>query len=140
MGCGIPVVHCPAGERKHEVPEEYLAKTNIAQGVFPDSGGPRQGAGVGRQRQPSHRTKKPMPYVDHYSFISLNFAEIVKLEVGNGFVTSEYTNLLNTYSRIRRIHFWLFSAISFGAEQTKRNNENKDSSELDCGAVCHGFI
>jgi hypothetical protein len=68
MGCGIPVVHCPAGERKHEVPEEYLAKTNIAQGVFPDSGGPRQGAGVGRQRQPSHRTKKPMPYVDHYSF------------------------------------------------------------------------
>ena len=28
---GIPVVHCPAGERKHELAEEYLAKTNITQ-------------------------------------------------------------------------------------------------------------
>ena len=26
---GIPVVHCPAGERKHELAEEHLAKTNI---------------------------------------------------------------------------------------------------------------
>ena len=64
---GIPVVHCPVGERKHEVPEEYLAKTDIAQGVFPDSGGPCRGTGVGRQRQPSHRTKKPMPYVNSTS-------------------------------------------------------------------------
>jgi hypothetical protein len=31
---GIPVVHCPAGERKHELAEEYLAKTNMTQGVF----------------------------------------------------------------------------------------------------------
>jgi hypothetical protein len=30
---GIPVVHCPAGERKHELAEEYLAKTNITQAV-----------------------------------------------------------------------------------------------------------
>src|SRR5271166_4029935 len=29
---GIPVVHCPAGERKHGLAEEYLAKTNITQG------------------------------------------------------------------------------------------------------------
>src|SRR5258707_5930849 len=28
---GIPVAHCPAGERKHELAEEYLAKTNITQ-------------------------------------------------------------------------------------------------------------
>jgi hypothetical protein len=27
-------VHCPAGERKHELAKEYLAKTNITQGVF----------------------------------------------------------------------------------------------------------
>jgi|ERR1700746_4088745 hypothetical protein len=33
-GHGMPVVHFPAGERKHELPEEYLAKTNIARGVF----------------------------------------------------------------------------------------------------------
>ena len=31
---GIPVVHCPAGERKHELAEEYLAKTNVTQGLF----------------------------------------------------------------------------------------------------------
>ena len=31
---GNPVVHCPAGERKHELAKEYLAKTNITQGVF----------------------------------------------------------------------------------------------------------
>jgi hypothetical protein len=29
---GIPVVHCPGGERKHELAEEYLAKSNITQG------------------------------------------------------------------------------------------------------------
>ena len=29
---GIPVVHCPAGERKNELAEEYLAKTKITQG------------------------------------------------------------------------------------------------------------
>ena len=31
---GIPVVDCPAGERKHELAEEYLAKTKITQGLF----------------------------------------------------------------------------------------------------------
>jgi hypothetical protein len=31
---GIPVVHCPVGERKHELAEEYLAKSNITQGLF----------------------------------------------------------------------------------------------------------
>jgi len=31
---GIPLVHCPAGERKHELAEEYLAKTNITQACF----------------------------------------------------------------------------------------------------------
>src|ERR1700732_1829678 len=65
---GIPVVHCPAGERKHEFAEEYLAKTNITQGVFLIL--------VGRAQAPvwavsaNHNTepKKPMPYVNHYSF------------------------------------------------------------------------
>jgi hypothetical protein len=31
---GIPVVDCPIGERKHELAEEYLAKTKITQGLF----------------------------------------------------------------------------------------------------------
>src|SRR5260370_42573196 len=31
---GIPVVDCPAGERKHDLAEEYLAKTKITQGLF----------------------------------------------------------------------------------------------------------
>ena len=31
---GIPVVDCRAGERKHDLAEEYLAKTTVAQGLF----------------------------------------------------------------------------------------------------------
>ena len=31
---GIPLVHCQAGERKHELAEEYLAKTQITEGLF----------------------------------------------------------------------------------------------------------
>jgi hypothetical protein len=31
---GIPVVDCPAGERKHELAEEYLVKTTVTQGLF----------------------------------------------------------------------------------------------------------
>jgi hypothetical protein len=31
---GIPVVDCSAGERKHDLAEEYLAKTTITQGLF----------------------------------------------------------------------------------------------------------
>src|SRR3984893_1291749 len=65
---GIPVVHCSAGERKHELAEEYLAMTNITQGVFLIL--------VGRAQAPvwdvsaSHHIepKRPMPYVNHYSF------------------------------------------------------------------------
>src|SRR6478672_12116754 len=31
---GIPLVHCQAGQHKHELAEEYLAKTQIRQGMF----------------------------------------------------------------------------------------------------------
>jgi hypothetical protein len=65
---GIPVVDCPAGERKHDLAEEYLAKTNITQGLFLIL--------VGRAQAPvwdvggKHHLerKKPLPYVNHYSF------------------------------------------------------------------------
>ena len=65
---GIPVVDCPVGERKHDLAEEYLAKTKITQGLFLIL--------VGRAQAPvwdvsgTHHLerKKPMPYVNHYSF------------------------------------------------------------------------
>src|SRR4051812_28266887 len=31
---GIPVVDCSVGQRKHDLAEEYLAKTTVAQGLF----------------------------------------------------------------------------------------------------------
>jgi len=65
---GIPLVHCQAGEHKHELAEEYLAKTQITQGLFLIL--------VGRAQAPvwditgNHHIepKRPMPYVNHYSF------------------------------------------------------------------------
>jgi hypothetical protein len=65
---GIPVVDCAVGERKHDIAEEYLTKTNITKGLFLIL--------VGRARAPVWevginyhlRRKSPMPYVNHYSF------------------------------------------------------------------------
>src|SRR5258708_24407936 len=31
---GIPLVHCQAGEHKHQLAEEYLTKTQITEGLF----------------------------------------------------------------------------------------------------------
>src|ERR1700751_3069422 len=31
---GIPLLHCQAGERKHELAEEYLAKSHLTEGLF----------------------------------------------------------------------------------------------------------
>ena len=61
-------VDCPVGERKHDLAEEYLAKTKITQGLFLIL--------VGRAQapvwdvSPNHHIerKKPMPYVNHDSF------------------------------------------------------------------------
>ena len=30
----IPVVHCSVGERKHDIAEDYCAKTTVTQGLF----------------------------------------------------------------------------------------------------------
>ena len=49
---GIPVVDCHAGERKHEMAEEYLAKTKITQGLFLILVGTRPSAGMGCWHQP----------------------------------------------------------------------------------------
>ena len=63
---GIPVVDCGAGERKHELAEEYLAKAKITQGLFLIL--------VGRAQAPvwdvgiNHHLERKKPYVNHYSF------------------------------------------------------------------------
>ena len=65
---GIPVIDCPAGKRKHNLAEEHLAKTTVTQGLFLIL--------VGRAQAPvwdvgAHHhieRKRPMPYVNHYSF------------------------------------------------------------------------
>jgi hypothetical protein len=44
----IPVIDCLAGERKHDIAEEYLAKTKVTQGLFSGPGRSSPGAGVGR--------------------------------------------------------------------------------------------
>jgi DNA-binding transcriptional ArsR family regulator len=65
---GIPVVDCPIGERKHELAEEYLAKTKITQGLFLILVG-RAPAPVWDVSGKHHlERKKPLPYVNHYSF------------------------------------------------------------------------
>ncbi|MCC7155609.1 MAG: hypothetical protein IT161_13620 [Bryobacterales bacterium] len=65
---GIPVVDCPAGERKHDLAEKYLAKTNITEGLFLILVGRAQ-APVWEVSGKHHlERKKPLPYVNHYSF------------------------------------------------------------------------
>ena len=65
---GVPVVDCAAGQHKHSLAEEYLATTKVSEGLFLIL--------VGRAQapvwdvSPNHHIerKKPMPYVNHYSF------------------------------------------------------------------------
>jgi hypothetical protein len=62
----IPVVDCIAGERKHDVADEYLAKTAVTDGLFLVL--------VGRAQAPvwhvgaNHHLESKKPYVNHYSF------------------------------------------------------------------------
>ena len=63
---GIPMVDCRAGERKHKLAEEYLAKTKVTQGLFLIL--------VGRAQAPvwdvgiNHHLERKKPYLNHYSF------------------------------------------------------------------------
>src|SRR6202011_5779392 len=64
----IPVIDCPAGQRKHELAEEYLAKTKVTQGLFLVLVG-RAPAVVWTVGAHHHIERKtPAPYVNHYSF------------------------------------------------------------------------
>src|SRR5246500_1651001 len=64
----IPVIDCSVGQRKHDLAEEYLAKTRITEGLFLILVG-RAPAPVWDVSAHHHiERKKPMPYVNHYSF------------------------------------------------------------------------
>ena len=65
---GIPLVHCQAGERKHELAEQYLAKTQIKQGLFLILVGRAQAPVWDISANHHIEPKRPMPYVNHYSF------------------------------------------------------------------------
>src|SRR2546423_3237451 len=65
---GIPVIDCSAGQRKHDLAEEYLAKTTVTQGLFLVLVG-RAPAPVWDVSAKRHIERKtPIPYVNHYSF------------------------------------------------------------------------
>jgi hypothetical protein len=65
---GIPVVDCPRGERKHDIAEDYLAKTKITRGLFLILVGRAQAPVWEVTRSHHLERKQPMPYVNHYSF------------------------------------------------------------------------
>jgi hypothetical protein len=65
---GIPVIDCPIGQRKHQLAEQYLAKTKLTQGLFLVLVA-RAPAPVWTISANHHiERKKPIPYVNHYSF------------------------------------------------------------------------
>jgi hypothetical protein len=64
----IPVIDCSAGERKHDIAEEYLAKTKVTQGLFLVLVGRAQAPVWDVSANHHIERKKPMPYVNHYSF------------------------------------------------------------------------
>jgi hypothetical protein len=64
----IPMVHCPAGTDQHQLAEEYRSKTKLQQGVFAILVG-RAPAPVWDVSGKGHlEWKRPMPFVNHYSF------------------------------------------------------------------------
>jgi len=65
---GIPVVDCSVGERKHDIAEEYLAKTKVTRGLFLILVGRAQAPVWDVSANHHIERKKPLPYVNHYSF------------------------------------------------------------------------
>ena len=68
---GVPVIDCRAGQRKHDLAEEYLKTTPIKRGVFlilvRKAQAPVWEVSVSGKQHHLER-KNPMPYVNHYSF------------------------------------------------------------------------
>src|SRR6266403_1812690 len=57
----IPVIDCPAGQRKHDLAEEYLAKTRVTQGLFLVLVGRAQAPVWDVSAKHHIERKKPMP-------------------------------------------------------------------------------
>ena len=64
----IPVIDCPIGQHKHDLAEERLACTNVTQGLFLVLVGRAQAPVWDVSGKHHLEWKKPMPYVNHYSF------------------------------------------------------------------------
>ena len=64
----IPVIDCSVGDRKHDIAEEYLAKTKVTRGLFLILVGRAQAPVWDASANHHLERKKPMPYVNHYSF------------------------------------------------------------------------
>jgi hypothetical protein len=64
----IPVIDCGAGERKHDIAEEHLKTTKVQRGLFLILVGRAQARVWDVGRNHHIEPKKPMPYVNHYSF------------------------------------------------------------------------
>lgn len=65
---GIPVIDCGVGERKHELAEEHVATTKVTEGVFLILVGRAQAPVWDVSGRHHLERKRPMPYVNHYSF------------------------------------------------------------------------
>jgi hypothetical protein len=64
----IPVVNCSAEERKHDLAEDYLGKTTITHGLFLVLVGRTQAPVWDVSANHHIERKRPMPYVNNYSF------------------------------------------------------------------------
>jgi hypothetical protein len=64
----IPLIDCLVGDRKHDIAEEYLKKTRVSRGVFLILVGRAQAPVWDVSGKHHLERKKPMPYVNHYSF------------------------------------------------------------------------
>src|SRR5260370_35112877 len=69
---GIPGIDCSAGQRKHELAEEYLAKTTVTQGLFLVLVGRAQAPVWDVSAKHHIERKKPMPYANHNSLTILD--------------------------------------------------------------------
>jgi len=74
----MPVIECSAGDRKHDIAEEYLAKTKVTQGVFLILVGRAQAPVWDASANHHLERKKPMPHVVGFG------EEGVFVALGNG--------------------------------------------------------
>ena len=65
---GIPVIKCTTDDRKHDIAEQHLATTPVTEGVFLVLVGRAQAPVWDVSGKHHLERKRPMPYVNHYSF------------------------------------------------------------------------